>query len=115
MSRRSRAVTLAVCVTLLPSVPLLQAQAPKPKPKPEASRPVPRAPAPRRAAAAAIQLVVEVDREGDITIDGDATRRVKANDAATFELTPGQHVVRAVSAEIPEAVWRQVIDVVAGQ
>src|SRR5687767_15050058 len=102
MYRRSRSVALAVLFTLLSSVALLQAQAPKPKPKPEAPKPVTRAPAPRPAAPAAIQLVVEVDRECDITIDGGATRRVKANDAATFELTPGQHVVRAVSAEIPD-------------
>lgn len=69
-------------------------------------------PAVRKPAAAALSPVaVDTDIACTLSIDGENQGELPANGSKTFELTAGEHVLRAASTEDPSIVWRQVIEV----
>ena len=97
---RSAATLLLICL----AGTAVGAQTPKPKPKA----------APAAAAADARlpgALLVSVDEDVTVSVDGRTAGAYKAGDAKVVRVAYGKHVVRAISARAAGVAWESVVEV----
>lgn len=98
-------VALAVLACLL-AAPHATAQAPRPRPNPRPSSP------PSRPAEAPLpgRLLVSVDDEAMVSVDGQPSVRYKAGDVKTIPVTLGKHIVRASSTRLEGLSAQQIVE-----
>jgi hypothetical protein len=106
-----RGVSLAVMLGALAAADAAS-QAPPPRPKP---KPAPAAPPAAKPAARTATLVIESDLPCMLTVNGEDLGPLPANGTKTLTVPVGEQVVRAISEEAKDVVWRKAIDVTAGQ
>lgn len=101
-----RSTILTAMVVALSASAAMAVSGEQTRPNPSAAR---KAPGPALA-----PVAVDTDLACSLSIDGENQGELAANGSKTFELPPGEHVLRAVSKDDPSIVWRQIVDV-AGQ
>lgn len=108
-----RVLAATVSAGMLLAAVVTAAQAPRPKPK--ASEKPPQTREKPREASRTSPVVVETDLACQISIDGGPPMELPANGIATLQLEPGEHLLRAVSKDYADVIWRKAIEVARDQ
>ena len=106
--------TVAALAVFAFTIAAATAQSPPPKPK-KTPPPEVKTPPAAKAAPKTATLIIDVDLPCTVTVNGEDQGRLIANATKTITVLAGEQVVRAVSEEFAEVVWRKAIDVAAGQ